>query len=199
MTPTVCRPSTFLPALDHTVHKSQQWVTPEMGINSTWVRVPNQAKVSHSTGTQSQVTQSQVTQLQESPSQMPIHTDNLQSLIPHMHVPPQEVCPFSAQQSFSCPTSLPRLQQQVRTGSLRALSLQFGTSGNNSQQFSHLERMQCLTGLTTRLFSLALQAKQCTCICDSNSRILVTVTVGFNDRTVGYNSPMLSLIPSLIE
>jgi hypothetical protein len=73
----VGRPSTFLPSLDHIVHKYQQWVTPELGLNSTWVRVPNQAKVSHSIGTQSQVTQSQVTQLLESPSQMPIHIDNL--------------------------------------------------------------------------------------------------------------------------
>jgi hypothetical protein len=37
----------------------------------------------------------------------------LQSLIPHMQVPPQEVCPFSAQQSFGCPTSLLGLQNRL--------------------------------------------------------------------------------------
>jgi hypothetical protein len=35
---TVCRPSTNLPALDHTTHHCQQWVTPEMGLNSTRVK-----------------------------------------------------------------------------------------------------------------------------------------------------------------
>jgi hypothetical protein len=29
---TVCRPSMFLPAIDHTAHNSQQWVTPELGL-----------------------------------------------------------------------------------------------------------------------------------------------------------------------
>jgi hypothetical protein len=33
--PTTCRPSTNLPALDHTAHHAQQWVTPEMGLSST--------------------------------------------------------------------------------------------------------------------------------------------------------------------
>jgi hypothetical protein len=32
--PTVCRPSMNLPALDHTAHHAQQWVTPELGLNS---------------------------------------------------------------------------------------------------------------------------------------------------------------------
>jgi hypothetical protein len=40
-------------------------------------------------------------------------TNILQPLIPHMPVPPKEVCPFSAQQSLGCPTSLPGLQQQA--------------------------------------------------------------------------------------
>jgi hypothetical protein len=34
----VCRPYTNLPTLDHTAHHSQQWVTPELGLNSTWVK-----------------------------------------------------------------------------------------------------------------------------------------------------------------
>jgi hypothetical protein len=47
------RHSMFLLVLDHIVHKYQQWVTPEMGVNSTWVTVPCQDKVYHLTGTQS--------------------------------------------------------------------------------------------------------------------------------------------------
>ena len=33
--PTTCRPSTNLPALDHTGHQAQQWVTTELGLIST--------------------------------------------------------------------------------------------------------------------------------------------------------------------
>ena len=35
MSPTMCRPSMNLPALDHTSHHTQQWVTPELGLSST--------------------------------------------------------------------------------------------------------------------------------------------------------------------
>jgi len=43
---------------------------------------------------------------------MSIHTNNLHSLIPHMHVPCHEVCPFSTQQYFIYPTYVPWIQQQ---------------------------------------------------------------------------------------
>ena len=33
--PTTCRPSMNLPALYHTSHHAQQWVTPELGLSST--------------------------------------------------------------------------------------------------------------------------------------------------------------------
>jgi hypothetical protein len=33
--PTTCRPSMNLPALDHVAHHAQQWVTLELGPNST--------------------------------------------------------------------------------------------------------------------------------------------------------------------
>jgi hypothetical protein len=33
-------------------------------------------------------------------------TNSLQPLIPHMPTPPKEECPFSAQQSLGCPTSV---------------------------------------------------------------------------------------------
>jgi hypothetical protein len=83
MSPTSCRPSTNLPALDHIVHHSQQWVTPKLGLNSTQVRVPNQDNGSWKT--------------RKTPSKVPTQTNILQYLIPHMPIPPKEVCPLSAQ------------------------------------------------------------------------------------------------------
>ena len=62
--------------------------------------IPNQADVSQTTG--------------KTLSQVPTQTNSLQSLIPHILVPPQEVCPFYAQQFLDHPTFLPGLQQQVR-------------------------------------------------------------------------------------
>jgi hypothetical protein len=38
ISPNACRPSTNLPALNHVAHHSQQWVTPELGLNSTRVK-----------------------------------------------------------------------------------------------------------------------------------------------------------------
>jgi hypothetical protein len=40
ITPTSYRPSMILPALDHAAHHSQQWVTPELGLNSTEQGIP---------------------------------------------------------------------------------------------------------------------------------------------------------------
>ena len=37
ISPIACTPSMNLPALDHTAHHSQQWVTPKLELNSTWV------------------------------------------------------------------------------------------------------------------------------------------------------------------
>ena len=42
--PIVCRPSTNLPALDHVAHHTQQWVTPELGINSIGQGIPRLGK-----------------------------------------------------------------------------------------------------------------------------------------------------------
>jgi hypothetical protein len=78
-----------------------------------------------------------------------------------MLVPPQEVCPFSAQQSFDCPTSLPGLQQQARhkvSELLQAISMHIG---KQLSTFLLLERLlmglktplQMHTGLTTHFFS----------------------------------------------
>jgi hypothetical protein len=66
-------------------------------------------------------------------------TNNLQPLIPHMPVPPKEVCPFSAQQSLGYPTSLPGLQQQARPEVLEHYSCNLAPTEINPQQFSRLE------------------------------------------------------------
>jgi len=44
-------------------------------------------------------------------SHVPTQIEILESLIPHIIVPPQEMCPFFSQQSFGCPTSLLGLQK----------------------------------------------------------------------------------------
>jgi hypothetical protein len=69
-----------------------------------------------------------------------------------MHVPPQEVCPFSAQQSFDCPTSLLGLQQHAEHEVSDPCSYSLAPWEINSQQFSHLERI--LTGLKTHFFNI---------------------------------------------
>jgi hypothetical protein len=70
-----------------------------------------------------------------------------------MPVPPKEVCPFSAQQSFGCPTSLPGLQQQARPEVSEHCSHSLAPSGNRSPTILSLREF--LTGLTTRLFNPA--------------------------------------------
>jgi hypothetical protein len=113
----MCRPYTFLPSLDHTAQNSQQWVTPELGINSTQV---NEFLTRMMYLRQQEKTQSQV----------PNQTNNLQPLIPHMFVPPQKVCPLFAQQSLGCPTSFPGLQQQARQEVSEPYSCSLAPSGN---------------------------------------------------------------------
>jgi hypothetical protein len=84
---------------------------------------------------------------------MPVHNGNLiVSYSPH-------ACPTpgSVPLLFSIVLRLPHFHSRASTtdqiGSLEALSLQFDTSGNDSQQLSHLERMQSSMGLTTLLFN----------------------------------------------
>jgi hypothetical protein len=120
----VCRPSTNLPALDHAAHHAQQWVTPELGLNSTGQGIPRLGKGNRKVA--------QVNRKDYLPG--PAHTNNLQPLIPHMPVPPQEVCPFSAQQSFGCPTSLPGLQQQARHEFSEHYSCSWAPSGKSLPQ-----------------------------------------------------------------
>jgi len=50
---------------------------------------------------------------QNTQSKVSIPTNNLQSLIPHMHVPPQEVWPFSTQQSFNYPLPFHGLSNRI--------------------------------------------------------------------------------------
>jgi hypothetical protein len=65
------------------------------------------------------------------------HSNNsLQPLIPHIPIPPKEVCPFSSQHSLGCPTSLPELQQQARLEVSNCCSCSLAPSGINPHQFS---------------------------------------------------------------
>jgi hypothetical protein len=74
----------------------------------------------------------------------PAHNNNLQPIIPHMFVPPQEVCAFSAQQSFDCTTSLPGIQQQARHEFLSTIDVVGLPLGNHfPDNLSHLERVAC--------------------------------------------------------
>jgi hypothetical protein len=69
-----------------------------------------------------------------SQSKVPTAATSLQSPhSPHAY-PTHEVCPFSSQHSFGYPTSLPGLQQKIRSGSLRALQLMPSAPGNNFQK-----------------------------------------------------------------
>jgi hypothetical protein len=82
-------------------------------------------------------------------SKVPTVVTSLWSLIPHMHVPPQKVCPFSAQKSLSYPASLSGLQQHVRQEFLEPRSYFPAHRGTN---LSSLSPRELLTGLTTHFF-----------------------------------------------
>ena len=62
---------------------------------------------------------------------------SLQPLLPHMPVPPKEVCPFSSQQFLDYPTSLPGLQQQAGQEVSEHCSYSLALKEITSQQFSH--------------------------------------------------------------
>jgi hypothetical protein len=57
-----------------------------------------------------------------------------------MPIPPQEVCPFSAQQSLICPTSLRGLQQQAGHEVLEPCSRSLAPSRNQFPNNSLLHR-----------------------------------------------------------
>jgi hypothetical protein len=109
-------PSTILPGLDHAAQNSQQWVTPKLGLNSTRVK--------------GFLARLMYLRQQEQLLQVPTEIKKTQSLIPHMHVPPQEVCPFSFQQLFDCPTFLIGLQQQAGQEFSEHCSYSWAPSGN---------------------------------------------------------------------
>jgi hypothetical protein len=93
---------------------TQQWVTPELGLSST----PGQG-----IQTQAEVTGNSVTHNhQEERSPGISHTHCPQTLIPHMHVPPQESAPsLSLGESFGCHSPLPWVIGIDQTGSLPVL------------------------------------------------------------------------------
>jgi hypothetical protein len=109
--PTTCRPSTNLPALDHTAHHSQQWVTPELGLNSTEQGIPRLGKVNR-----------KVTQFKRKDS-LPGAT--YAHLLTNSHSP--HACPtprvytFTVTQSIDCSTSLTLGFNNRSTRILRAL------------------------------------------------------------------------------
>jgi hypothetical protein len=109
--PTACRPSMNLPALDHTAHHSQQWVTPELGLNSTGQGIPRLGKVNR-----------KVTQFKRKDS-LPgaTYAHFSQTLIPHMPVPPQEYTPSLSHSPSTAPPPLPWASTTGQTRILRAL------------------------------------------------------------------------------
>jgi hypothetical protein len=109
--PTACRPSMNLPALDHTAHHSQQWVTPELGLNSTGQGIPRLGKVNR-----------KVTQFKRKDS-LPgaTYAHCSQTLIPHMPVPPQEYTPSLSHSPSAAPPPLPWASTTGQTRILRAL------------------------------------------------------------------------------
>ena len=90
------------------------------------------------------------------PERLPLRCSlnhSLQPLLPHMPIPPKEVCPFSAQQSFSFHTSLSGPQQQVKPKVSECCSHSLSPSGNRSSAIPSLGEF--LTILTTCLFNPA--------------------------------------------
>ena len=136
--PTVCIPSMKLPSLDHAAHHSQQWVTPELGLNSTRVK-------------------GFLTRLMAlEPQERLCHgcSLNYQPTVPHSpHACPT---PRSVPLLYSTTPWLPHflfeLQQHAGKEFEKPCSYNLSPSEKNSQQFSHLERF--LMGLTNRLFNI---------------------------------------------
>jgi hypothetical protein len=128
----VCRPSTNLPALDHAAHHAQQWVTPELGLNSTGQGIPRLGKDNRKVA--------QINRKDFLPGATYAH--NPQTLIPHMPVPPQECTP-SLSQVHRLSTSLPGLQQQAGPEVSEYCSC-YGTPSRRTHflnTLSHLERV----------------------------------------------------------
>jgi hypothetical protein len=78
-------------------------------------------------------------------------TNNLQPLIPPMPIPPKEMCPFSAQQSLSYPTSLLGLQQQAGTKFSERCSYSFAPTKNKSPTILLLREL--IMGLKNHFFN----------------------------------------------
>jgi hypothetical protein len=101
-------------------------------------------------------------------TQVPTQTNILQYLIPHMLVPPQEVCPFSSQQSFGFPTSLMGLQNRPNRKSQSPVVTTWHLGNqfpNNSLPWRECSRpdnplLQCPMSLTTHFFNVLWPANR---------------------------------------
>jgi hypothetical protein len=126
ISPIACRPSTNLPSLVCTTHHSQQWVTPELGLNSTRVKgfltmlmyLGQQERLCH---------RCQLKLIAYSPS--------FPTCLSH----PGSV-PLLCSTVLQLPHFLSGLQQQARRQVSEPCSYSLAPSRINSQQFSHLER-----------------------------------------------------------
>jgi hypothetical protein len=137
-TPTACRPSTFLPALDHTAHKLSAVGHPRAGAKLH----PGKEILTRLRSLRQHKTQTQV----------PTQTNNLQSLIPHMLSHPRKCAPSLLNSPSAAPLPFQGFNNRSDRKSQSPVACSLAPWEINSQQFSPLERM--LTGLTTHFFNV---------------------------------------------
>jgi hypothetical protein len=151
MSPTTCVTSTNLRALDHTAHHSQQWVTPELGLNSTRVKgfltklmyLKQQEKLCH------------MCQLE-----LTAYSPSFPTCLFH----PRKCAPSLLNNPSVASLPFPGFNNKSDRKSQNPVVVVWHLREINSHQFSHLELishgldnspLQYPTGLTTRLFSPA--------------------------------------------
>jgi hypothetical protein len=149
ISPTVCIPSTFLPALDHTAQNSQQWVTPELGLNSTQVKefltrlmyLRQQEKICH-----------------RCQLELTTYNPSFPTCLSH----PRKCAPSLLNSPSAAPLPFWGFNNRPDRKSQSPVAAVWHLREINSQQFSHLERishgpdnppLQYPTGLTTHFFS----------------------------------------------
>jgi hypothetical protein len=144
----MCRPSTILPALDHAAQNSQQWVTPELGLNSTRVK--------------GFLTRLKLHRQQEGfhpRCQLKLTTYNLS--FPTCMSHPRKCAPSLLNSPSATPLPFQGFNNRPNMKSQSTVAVVGLPQEINSQQFSHLERvshgpdnppLQSM-GLKTRLFN----------------------------------------------
>jgi hypothetical protein len=126
--PTTCRPSTILPSLDHAAHNSQQWVTPELGLNSTQVKgfLARLRKIRQQEGSHSR-------------SQLKLTTYNLS--FPTCLSHPRKCAPSLLNSPSAAPLPFQGFNNRPDMNSQSTIAAVGLPQEINSQQFSHLERV----------------------------------------------------------